>query len=80
VFIGVSDPSRCGFPDVCKVFGTAGCRLTVASVWKTRAVREVLVLSALLGLLGVVVWIGMLLWAAREDGRDQERRDRELGR
>ena len=42
--------------------------------------REVLILSALLGLLGVVVWIGMLLWAAREDGRDQERRDRELGR
>jgi hypothetical protein len=39
-------------------------------------VREVLVVSALVSLLGVVVWIGLLLWAAREDGRDQAERDR----
>jgi hypothetical protein len=43
-------------------------------------VREVLVVSAFLGLMGVVVWIGLLLWAAREDGRDQRRRDSELPR
>ena len=36
---------------------------------------EVLVLSAVLGLVGAAVWIALLLWAAREDGRDQERRD-----
>jgi hypothetical protein len=36
---------------------------------------EVLIVSALLGLVGAVVWIALLLWAAREDGRDQERRD-----
>jgi hypothetical protein len=41
-------------------------------------VREVLAISALIGLLGVVVWIALLLWAAREDGRDQERRNRDL--
>ena len=40
--------------------------------------REVLAISALIGLLGVVVWIALLLWAAREDGRDQERRNRDL--
>ena len=38
--------------------------------------REVLVISAVLSLMGVVVWIGLLLWAAREDGRDQAERDR----
>lgn len=36
---------------------------------------EVLIVSALLGLVGAVVWIALLIWAAREDGRDQERRD-----
>jgi len=36
----------------------------------------ILILSAVLALGGVVVWIALLLWAAREDGRDQERRDR----
>jgi hypothetical protein len=41
---------------------------------------EVLIVSALLGLVGVVVWIALLLWAAREDGRDQERRDELRGR
>ena len=40
--------------------------------------REALAISAVVGLLGVVVWIALLLWAAREDGRDQERRDRDL--
>jgi hypothetical protein len=39
--------------------------------------REALALSAVVGLLGVVVWIALLVWAAREDGRDQERRDRD---
>jgi len=39
-------------------------------------VREILVVSALLGLVGVAVWIALLVWAARADGRDQERRDR----
>ena len=42
--------------------------------------REVLAISALIGLLGSAVWIALLLWAAREDGRDQERRDRDLPR
>lgn len=42
--------------------------------------REVLVLSAVLSLTGVVIWIALLLWAAREDGRDQARRDRETPR
>ena len=35
----------------------------------------ILVLSAVLALGGAVVWIALLLWAAREDGRDQARRD-----
>ena len=34
-----------------------------------------MILSAVLAIGGVVVWIVLLLWAAREDGRDQERRD-----
>jgi hypothetical protein len=38
-------------------------------------VTEVLVFSTVVALLGIVVWIVLLLWAAREDGRDQERRD-----
>ena len=42
--------------------------------------REVLVVSAVLSLMGVVVWIGLLLWAAREDGRDQRRRESDLPR
>ena len=37
--------------------------------------REVLILSGLLGLVGAIVWIALLIWAAREDGRDQDRRD-----
>ena len=43
---------------------------------QTDGVREVLVVSAVVSLMGVLVWIGLLLWAAREDGRDQEERDR----
>ena len=39
---------------------------------------EILILSSVVAFLGVVVWIVLLLWAAREDGRDQERRDRDL--
>jgi cytoskeletal protein RodZ len=35
----------------------------------------ILILSAVLGVVGALVWIVLLLWAAREDGRDQERRD-----
>jgi len=35
----------------------------------------ILILSAVLALGGAVVWIALLLGAAREDGRDQERRD-----
>ena len=42
--------------------------------------REVLVVSAFLSLMGVVVWIGLLVWAAREDGRDQRRRESDLPR
>lgn len=38
----------------------------------------VLVVSAVVGLATVLVWIGLLLWAAREDGRDQRRRDRRM--
>ncbi len=43
--------------------------------WNTRLMTGILILSAGLVLGGVVVWIALLLWAAREDGRDQERRD-----
>jgi hypothetical protein len=42
--------------------------------------REALAISAVVGLLTVLVWIALLLWAAREDGRDQERRDRDFPR
>lgn len=42
--------------------------------------RELIIVSSFLGLAGVLVYIGLLLWAAREDGRDQERRNRRLGR
>jgi len=36
----------------------------------------VVIASAVLSLLAVAIWLGLLLWAAREDGRDQQRRDR----
>lgn len=35
----------------------------------------ILILSAALAVGGVVLWVVLRLWAAREDGRDQERRD-----
>ncbi len=37
--------------------------------------ETVVVVGGILGLVAVLVWIGLLLWAAREDGRDQRRRD-----
>jgi hypothetical protein len=39
-----------------------------------------MIVSAFVGLAGVLVWIGLLVWAAREDGRDQRRRDYLRGR
>ncbi len=42
--------------------------------------RDVLAISAAIGLLTILVWIALLIWAAREDGRDQERRDRDFPR
>jgi hypothetical protein len=42
--------------------------------------REILIVPRVLSLAAVLVYIGLLLWAAREDGRDQRRRDRRLGR
>lgn len=53
----------------------AGPRPPRESRCDTQVVTGVLILSAVLALGGVVVWIVLLLWAAREDGRDQERRD-----
>ena len=44
------------------------------------SMREALIVSVFLSLAGVLVYIGLLLWAAREDGRDQARRDRHLRR
>lgn len=55
-------------------------RFAHAARWNTRVMREVLIVSAVVSLMGVVVWIGLLLWAAREDGRDQRERDRRLPR
>ena len=40
--------------------------------------REALIISAFLSLAAVVVFVGLLLWAAREDGRDQRQRDQQL--
>jgi hypothetical protein len=40
----------------------------------------VLVISSVLALLGAVVFLAMMLWAAREDGRDQRARDAAAGR
>jgi hypothetical protein len=37
--------------------------------------RAVLVVMVFVSLASVLVYIGLLLWAAREDGRDQRRRD-----
>jgi len=43
-------------------------------------VRELMIVSAVLSLATVLVYLGLLLWAAREDGRDQARRDWLRGR
>ena len=37
--------------------------------------RVALIAAVFLSLASVLVYIGLLLWAAREDGRDQRRRD-----
>ena len=42
--------------------------------------REILIISAALSLAGAFVYIALLLWAAREDGRDQQRREWLRGR
>jgi hypothetical protein len=39
-----------------------------------------MIVSAVLSLAAVLVYLGLLLWAAREDGRDQARRDWLRGR
>ena len=42
--------------------------------------REILIISAALSLAGALVYLALLLWAAREDGRDQQRREWLRGR
>ena len=42
--------------------------------------REILIISAALSLAGTLLYLALLLWAAREDGRDQQRRDWLRGR
>ena len=42
--------------------------------------REILIISAAVSLVGALVYIALLLWAAREDGRDQQRREWLRGR
>ena len=42
--------------------------------------QSILIISAVLSLAGVLVYLALLLWAAREDGRDQQRRDWLRGR
>jgi hypothetical protein len=37
--------------------------------------RAALIVAVFVSLASVLVYIGLLLWAAREDGRDQRRRD-----
>jgi hypothetical protein len=37
--------------------------------------RVALVVTVFVSLASVLVYIGLLLWAAREDGRDQRRRN-----
>jgi hypothetical protein len=38
-------------------------------------VREIVIVSAFVSLAGVVTYLCLLVWAAREDGREQKRRD-----
>jgi hypothetical protein len=39
----------------------------------------VIVVASVVSLLGVAVWIGMLIWAAKRDGRVQQEHDRARG-
>jgi hypothetical protein len=41
--------------------------------------ETVLVISSVLTLAGFVVFMALMFWAAREDGRDQRRRDAAAG-
>jgi hypothetical protein len=43
--------------------------------WYDHVIETVLVISAVLALVGAVVFFAMMFWAAREDGRDQRARD-----
>lgn len=47
---------------------------------KRSPVREIVIISAALSLAGTFVYLVLLLWAAREDGRDQQRREWLRGR
>jgi hypothetical protein len=40
----------------------------------------VVVFAAIVSLLGVVVWLGLLIWAAKRDGRVQREHDRDAQR
>lgn len=46
----------------------------------TWGMEVVILVGGLVSLLAMLAWIGLLLWAAREDGRDQRRRDAERPR
>lgn len=61
------------------LIGTPSPRLTAARIGNDPSVEAALIVSVFVGLGSVIVYIAMLLWAAREDGRDQRRRDRQLG-
>lgn len=40
----------------------------------------VFVFSAIVSLIGVTIWIGLLIWAAKGDGKVQEEHEREARR
>ena len=42
-------------------------------------VTVVLLFGAVVGLLGAAVWLGLLIWAAKDDGRVQREHDRDAG-
>ena len=64
----------------CRRLSASRCGFGRPYPWNTASVREIMIVSAFVGLAGVLVWIGLLLWAAREDGRDQQRREYLRGR
>ena len=68
-------PSRTPF--LGSSLGAAGPQagLTTDRGGKNQRVEGIAIASAVIGLVGTLVWLGLLLWAAREDGRDQRRRD-----